>query len=116
LKDDLEAVAQFFSDSDPPIMTVCSKDIHIVRYGFGDASGTGFGSTVETDEGISYRIGAWSTDDEDELSKFKELENVVASITHAAKKGNLSKSLLYFFTDNTTVEAALHKVNSRSRL
>jgi hypothetical protein len=115
LVDDVEALAAFLSESDPPILTDRSKVVQIVRYGFGDASGTGFGSTMETDMGLKYRIGVWGTDDEDESSNYKELENVVTTITEEAKQGKLLDTMLYFFTDNTTVEAALHKGNSKSR-
>ena len=34
--------------------------LHLVNYGFSDASGRGFGSTFQTAEGTGYRIGLWS--------------------------------------------------------
>jgi hypothetical protein len=115
LVDDVEALSEFLEEDEPPVMNDRSAVVQIVRYGFGDASGTGFGSTIQTDEGLKYRIGVWGKDEEDESSNFKELANVVSTITQEAEKGNLRNSMLYFFTDNTTVEAALHKGNSKSR-
>jgi hypothetical protein len=44
----------------------------VVRYGFGDASGSGFGTNMETGSGLRYRIGVWSYDEQqEESSNFK---------------------------------------------
>lgn len=89
--------------------------IRIVQYGFGDASGTGFGSTIQTRQGLKYCVGVWGSDEDDESSNFKELENVVTTIKEEAASGALHDAAIFFFTDNTTVESALYKGNSSSR-
>jgi hypothetical protein len=85
-----------------------------VRYGFGDASGSGFGSILETGAGLKYRIGVWGYDDQEESSNYKEFRNVVNAIEEEVASGNMTGSTLFFFTDNTTVEGALSKGNSSS--
>lgn len=115
LKDDIYALREFLSPVDPPKIRERSTSVQIVRYGFGDASGSGFGSTIETPEGLKYRIGTWGGDDDAESSNYKELDNVVTTIEEEAKCGNLADAVLFFFTDNSTVEAALYKGNSSSR-
>lgn len=115
LRDDLLALTTFFQVEVPPIINDRSAMIQVVRYGFGDASGTGFGSTIETSRGLKYRVGVWGSDDKTESSNYKELENVVTTIEDEALSGNLKGAALFFFTDNSTVEAALFKGNSSSR-
>lgn len=80
LKDDVYALREFFKEDTPPIIQERCSHVHIVRYGFGDASGSGFGSTIQTKHGLRYRIGVWGSDDDDESSNFKELENVVTTV------------------------------------
>jgi hypothetical protein len=77
-------------------------------YGFADASGSGFGSTVMLDGGIRYRIGTWGPD-ENESSNFREFENVVASLREEEVAGHLKKALIFMCTDNSTVESAIVK-------
>lgn len=115
LRNDLSALSIFLEGEAPPIINDRSADVRIVRYGFGDASGTGFGSTIQTKQGLKYRVGVWGSDEEDESSNFKELENVVTTIEEEAAEGLFKNSSLFFFTDNSTVEAALYKGNSSSR-
>jgi hypothetical protein len=115
LKDNLHALHTFFEIRDPPKIHDRSTKIQIVRYGFGDASGSGFGSIMETSEGLKSRIGVWGYDDSEESSNFKEFENVVTTIEEEVMAGTLKGAMLYFFTDNSTVEGALAKGNSSSR-
>ena len=113
--DDLDFLTQFFSSKSPPKVMVRATCLHLVVYGFGDASGTGFGSTFTVANGISYRIGVWGPDESDESSNWKEFTNVVESLEEEAKSGRLDNSQVYFCTDNSTVEAALYKGSSKSR-
>jgi hypothetical protein len=115
LRDDLFVLNEFLSAPSPPIVNERNRIVHVVRYGFGDASGTGFGSLLETRKGIKYRVGVWGSDDETESSNYKEFENIVSTIEEAVKAGDLEDAVLFFFTDNSTVESALYKGNSKSR-
>jgi hypothetical protein len=82
-------------------------------YGFADASGSGFGSTVMLEGGIRYRIGTWGPEEE-ETSHFREFENVVAALREEENEGHLIKALIFMCTDNSTVESAIVKGNSTS--
>jgi hypothetical protein len=91
--EDIEALADFLSGSDTPIMTYPRQVVQNVRCGFGDESGIVFGATLETEQDLKYQIGVWGSDDEDE--NFKELE-IVASTIEEAEHGTLTNSMLYF--------------------
>ena len=86
-----------------------------VLYGFGDASGKGFGSSLRLAEGLSYRIGVWNKDEETETSNYREFANVVEALEEEGAAGRLSDCMVFFCTDNSTVEAALYKGTSSSR-
>jgi hypothetical protein len=111
---DLVALKFFFSGDKPPEVSVRSRNVKVLLYGFGDASGRGFGSTVLTPLGVRYRIGTWGPDDEGESSNWKEFENVVETVECEAAEGTLKGAVMFLFTDNSTVEAALYKGNSSS--
>jgi hypothetical protein len=59
---DLEALLCLMHSDTPPKRMVRSKRACTVLYGFGDASGTGFGSTVFTMGETHYRYGIWGDD------------------------------------------------------
>jgi hypothetical protein len=56
---DLEAFAALLSPDTPPEVNVRCLRVLTILYGFGDASGKGFGSTVLGSDGTRYRIGVW---------------------------------------------------------
>jgi hypothetical protein len=113
--EDLDFLSQFFESESPPRVMVRSRLVYLVKYGFGDASGKGFGSTFSVPNGISYRIGVWKKEESEESSNWREFTNVVESLEEEAESGGLGESTVYFFTDNTTVESALHKGTSKSK-
>jgi hypothetical protein len=80
-----------------------------VVYGFGDASGTGLGSTFTCGLGFTYRIGVWGDDESDQSSNWKEFTNVVESLEEEAALGHLDHSEVFMFTDNSTVESCAVK-------
>jgi hypothetical protein len=112
--EDLDFLSQFFETESPPRVLVRSRLLYLIKYGFGDASGKGFGSTFTVPNGISYRIGVWKPDESDESSNWREFTNVVESLEEEAESKRLDNSTVYFFTDNTTVESALYKGTSKS--
>ena len=113
--EDLNFLAQFFEAELPPKVLVRSRLVYVIKYGFGDASGKGFGSTFTVPNGIAYRIGVWEKDESDESSNWREFTNVVESLYEEAASGRLDNCCVYFFTDNTTVEASLHNGTSKSK-
>ena len=57
LRADLLALGNLLKDVNPPLRLVRGRKIYVARYGFGDASGTGFGSSWEGNDGrISYYV------------------------------------------------------------
>ena len=111
---DLKALRIFFDRDDPPKVPVRSSNLKHVYYGFGDASGNGFGSSIRTKEGLSLRIGVWGGDEQKESSNFREFENVVSALESEGRKRHLNDTMIFFFTDNSTVEGALYKGTSSS--
>ena len=112
---DLEALLMLLSSDATPEVDVRARLIITILYGFADAPGKGFGSTVLGKDGTRYRIGIWDRDTEDESSNFREFENVVETLEEEAREGHLEGAVIHLCTDNSTVEAALYKGNSSSR-
>jgi hypothetical protein len=115
LLDDLVFLQKFFEPTSPPMTILRADFIFLVVYGFGDASGKGFGSTFSRGKDISYRIGAWGDDESDESSIWREFTNVVESLEEEAECGQLTNTVVFFFTDNSTAEASLYKGPSKRR-
>jgi len=117
LFDDLHALEKFFEADKPCWRFVRGKEIMVAEYGFGDASGAGYGSTYATKKGIQYRFGTWGTDLGGESSNFRELKNLVDSL-YARVEEDVSevKGLeVFLFTDNLVAEGAFYKGTSTSR-
>jgi hypothetical protein len=115
LKSDMEALEALFSEDTPTEVLLRASRVYSILYGFADASGTGFGSTILGEDGIAYRIGTWESDVDDASSNFREFENVVCALEEEGKQGNLDDAIVFLCTDNSTVEAGLAKGNSSSR-
>jgi hypothetical protein len=98
----------------PPLRLVRPNRVGTVRYGFGDASGTGFGSTFSNPGEILYRHGVWGSDDEGMSSNWRELTNLVESLELEACESRLQGCEVFVFTDNTTAEAAFFRGTSSS--
>jgi hypothetical protein len=111
---DCLALRSILSPATPPDVLIRSSMIFQILYGFGDASGKGFGSTLLSNKGVKARIGLWEPVVEDESSNWKEFENVVEALEEEGRHSALDSCLAYFFTDNSTAEAALYKGNSSS--
>jgi hypothetical protein len=112
--DDLVFLTRFFASETPPKVSIRAKSISMVVYGFGDASGKGFGSTFTVANGVAYRSGVWRPEESDESSNWREFTNVVESLEEEAASGRLDNAQVYMFTNNTVVEAALYKGTSHS--
>ena len=79
-----------------------------------DASGSGFGSSLQREDNPSYRIGVWGSDEDDESSNWRESQNVVESLEEEEKLGNLDGAFVVLATDNKTVESCIYRGNSSS--
>jgi len=117
LYDDLHALSMFFAAEKPSWRFVRGREIMVAEYGFGDASGAGYGSSYATENGIQYRFGTWNSDLGGESSNFRELKNLVDSLYDRAAKEQLRTRGLevFLFTDNLVAEGAFYKGTSSSR-
>jgi hypothetical protein len=113
LKDDTCALGVLFEAELPGQVLIQAVTVYTILYGFADASGSGFGSTIMLNGGIRYQIGTWGPD-EDETSNYWEFKNIVNALREEAEAGNLWDAVILFCTDNLTVESATVKGNSSS--
>ena len=114
LGDDVRSLTELFSAEKAPEVSLRSRSIVTVIYGFGDASGTGLGATFSCDLGFSFRIGVWGSDDSTQSSNWREFTNIVESLEEEAKSGNLDNAEVFMFTDNSTVESCSIRGTSSS--
>ena len=124
LLDDLKALHSLTRSPLPPLRVVRPIKIIQVLYGFGDASGKGFGSTVQGFPAhslsapagkLNYRVGVWGSDEESESSNYRELANLVLTVEEEAATGSLDLAEFFLFTDNSTAESAFYKGSSSSK-
>ena len=114
LRKDLEALSSLTVELEPPVRVVRSSRIVQARYGFGDASGGGFGASIEARKGIWYRHGIWGPETAGNSSNFRELCNLVDSLEKLAELGDLGGTEVFLFTDNTVAESAFYRGTSAS--
>ena len=57
----LDVLERIFDEDLPPVVNVRSTSCLVLVYGFVDASGSGFGSTLLVKGKVKYRIGTWSS-------------------------------------------------------
>jgi hypothetical protein len=112
---DICALRALFEPGTPPKWQIRPTSAASAVYGFGDASGSGFGTTILIHGHLHYRHGQWSTSYSEASSNYRELSNLVIGIEEATAKGLLTDCELFMFTDNSTAEAAFHKGTSSSK-
>lgn len=72
---DLEALQNLFSAPHSPTRYVRATHIQVALYGFGDASGGGFGSSISLPDGCTlFRHGLWPDGTDSGTSNFRETE------------------------------------------
>jgi hypothetical protein len=122
LESDLDAMERLLA-GDTPVM-VPIRPVRAVRlvYGFGDASGEGFGSgarvvqDTEDDEpgNIRVRRGFWCTEISERASNYREFHNLLDAIKDMGVSIGLEGAVVYLFTDNSTSEGVYYKGTSTS--
>ncbi len=107
----------FLTQSEKPILqrVRSAKYVHQAYYGFGDASSGGFGSSVESPDGLFVHQGLWPSN-QDESSNYLELKNLVDATYKEVGAGYLKGAEFWLFTDNSTAERCFHKGSSSSEL
>ena len=115
LAGDLIALKTLFDHDTPPRRLVRGKAIKEAQYGFGDASGKGFGASWEVRNAeLYYRLGTWGEDMSDQSSNLRELKNLVETLEVMAKLGQLVGFETSICTDNAVSEAAYYNGSSSS--
>ena len=80
-------------------------DAAVAVYGFGNASGKGFGSTLVIAGELYFWHGQWTPNVEMESSNYQELNNLVCTIEESFTAGLLEGHELFMLTDNSSAEA-----------
>ena len=112
---DLKALSKILEPEIPIHRLVRGTTVKKIVLCFGDASGAGFGSTWETNNGtIRYRYGLWGDEMKDSSSNLRELLNLVDTLEKMKEEGELTGTEVYVFTDNSTAELAFFKGTSKS--
>jgi hypothetical protein len=109
LQDDICALYSLFLPDVPPLRLVRPSRTATAIYGFGDASGAGFGTTLLIGGTLHYRHGQWSTSMSEASSNYRELNNLILGIEEAVAQGLLNDCEVFLFMDNSTAESAFHK-------
>jgi hypothetical protein len=109
---DVSNLMDMFKAKQPPVRYVRSKQVNVALYGFGDASGAGFGRTVGNTEGVSFCHGLWGKDEESDTSNYRELNNLVLALEDGLDSGQMTNSEIWIFTDNSTAESVFWKGHS----
>ena len=114
LSQDLRALTELFKPDKPSLRLIRGNSIQCAFFGFGDASGGGFGSSWDKGEKIAYRFGTWGEDMDNESSNQRELRNLVDTLDEMGLQGALKGKEIFLFTDNSTSEAAYYNGSSKS--
>jgi len=134
LASDIEGLLTLLAADTPPLRVVRAKEVVTVYYGFGDASGAGFGDTLLTPNGIVYQGGLWGDDLHAQSSNYRELFNLteameahiadlhfphlqhlVETFEETARSGLWMSAEVFLFTDNAVAELAYYKGTSSNK-
>jgi hypothetical protein len=108
LEQDLKSLLTLTDPLVPPERAVRSKHLLQVCYGFGDASGEGFGSIILLDGTVEWESGSWKEFYKTESSNRRELENLVQHLESFAKSHRGAAIEVFMFTDNYVTYNELH--------
>jgi hypothetical protein len=114
LASDIGALQELCKADNPPLQRVRCANHANAYYGFGDASKSGFGATMQFGDEIKYKYGQWSWESQ-ESSNWRELNNLVEFAESKVLSKELEGCELFIFTDNTTTEVSFWKGSSKSR-
>ncbi len=114
LRLDIEALFELTRGEVPPKRLARLMKVGNVIYGFGDASGAGYGASIEIDGKIYWRKGSWKHSIAKESSNYRELRNLVETLEEAYELGDLKGCEMFMFTDNSVAERAYFRGTSSS--
>ena len=115
-KSDIQSLTVLLDSSTPPLRLIRGESVGKAIYGFGDASGKGFGSSWEVNGNVIFRFGIWGDEMEITSSNYKEASNDIKSVEAMGEQGLLEGTEVFFFTDNSTAEAIFFNGSSKSPL
>ncbi|KAL7581700.1 hypothetical protein ACA910_022243 [Epithemia clementina (nom. ined.)] len=119
LQADVQALAELTSSVAPPKVLVRPQSAAVAAVMFGDASGSGFGTSLwlQGSTEIHAVHGVWTRAYGSRSSNFRELYNLVASLEELVSESVIPPGTeVLMFTDNSTSEAAFYKGTSKSKL
>jgi hypothetical protein len=113
---DITALATLMTAEKPPLKRARCNQTCKVFYGFGDASGCGFGATIQIGDEIHFEYGQWCSEvTEEKSSNWRELNNLVEALERVVLEHDMRGSEIFIFTDNSVAEAAFWKGSSKSQ-
>lgn len=117
LKGDLEALRSLTVAEAPPELPVRASRSAVACYGFGDASGDGFGVSIwDPRSGVDATQGLWMGEVSAASSNFREALNLVLKLEDMVREGSLHAGVeLFLFTDNYVTETVFEKGDARSK-
>jgi len=117
LGDDLSALEMFFQPKSPIMVPETMSEVFHVFYGFGDASGEGYGSAVLPKESPRARLrkGFWCQWVSERASNFREFKNLLETVKDMKSCLMLEAAEIWLFTDNQVSERVYYKGNSHNR-
>jgi len=113
---DIRSLQTLMNRESPPLRRIRSSKVNNVFYGFGDASGSAFGSTLSNGSKLFFEYGQWCSSESEQSSNWRELNNLLASLETWIKTQDLKGTQVFIFTDNSTAESAFWKGTSKSKL
>ncbi len=127
-RNNINALLQLTNFDLPPLRVVRTAHVVHVYYGFGDASGKRFGATLsesyscrqqlsnprKDSHGVRFCVGLWTVEEEEESSNYKELKNLMDTVSEEARARRLRDCEFFLFTDNSTAEGCFYRGNSKS--
>jgi hypothetical protein len=115
LRDDLKVLIQLTEAEAPSLRRVRAIRKAQILYGFGDASGSGFGWCIDFGDGVRYELGEWCDKIQEASSNYRELQNLVNAMLRAAQEWRLDGCELLLYTDNKTAEGSFFWRTAKTR-
>ena len=97
---DVKALEKLTASEEPAASKCRVGTTMTALYLMGDASGKVFGSGLWDNEGMWYKAANWVDQHRNELSNWKEANNLTLKVEELAKAGKLNNAELFIFTDN----------------
>lgn len=112
LHDDVKMLSKLTRTEAPPKVRRRRSKVGKAYYGFGDASGSGFGYAVQIEKIIYDEYGEWNSCICEKSSNYRELRNLVNAVKRMCSEGLMTDVELYLFTDNYVAERAYYNGGS----